>query len=485
LKIEKSTERIELLWWAIGISLAGIFIVLALISKLFDRKIPLIEQPVLILVAILITSGILYLLMCFLLAKTTETVKILILIIVVGTTMRLCMLFSTPILEDDYFRYLWDGAVLTNGINPYAYSPEQVIQDQNRLAIPPKLHKLADQSGNIILNINHPGLRSIYPPISQSFFGLAHWLNPWSIFSWKMTLLFFDFLTLALLIHVLRILNLPLLSLAVYWWNPLLVKEIFNSGHFDSLAFPFVLGAVMLAAHARYLSSILSLALAAGVKIWPVALLPLILRPLISNQRRLVLPLGLFCILVAILFLPAYLAGLDESSGFNAYAERWENNSSVFKLILWGSQFILNLIDIHPGHGQKTARIVVFLLAVLWTVYVSFTKTKRPSDVFEKCLLIIAGVFFLSPTQFPWYYTWMIPFLAIHPRLSLLLLTVLLPLYYLRYYFEPRGLLRVSIYGIVWIEFIPAWILLFREWYLGRKEENPPNQMRINTLEDA
>jgi hypothetical protein len=195
--------------------------------------------------------------------------------------------------------------------------------------------------------------------------------------------------------------------------------------------------------------------------------------------------LGLFCILTAILFLPAYLAGLDESSGFNAYAERWENNSSLFKLILWSTQFILHLLDIHPGHGQKTARIVVFVLAVLWTVYISFTKTKRPSEVFEKCLLIIAGVFLLSPTQFPWYYTWMIPFLAIRPRLSLLLLTVLLPLYYLRYYFEPRGLLEVSIYGIVWIEFIPTWILLFREWYLGSKKETTPTQRRIDTRDDA
>jgi hypothetical protein len=298
-------------------------------------------------------------------------------------------------------------------------------------------------------------------------------------------LLLSDFVTLALLIYLLRILNLPLLGVAVYWWNPLLVKEIFNSGHFDLLAFPLVLGAVILSIQARYLSSIFSLTLAAGVKIWPVALLPLILRPLISNPKRLILSLGLFCILTAILFSPAYLAGLDESSGFNAYAESWENNSSLFKLILWGSQFILNLINIHPGHGQKTARIVVFVLAVLWTFYISFTKAKRPSDICEKCLLIIAGVFLLSPTQFPWYYTWMIPFLAIHPRLSLLLLTALLPLYYLRYYFEPRGLLGVSIYGIVWIEFTPTWILLLREWYLGRKEETPPTQARISMIEDA
>ncbi|HWP92936.1 MAG TPA: hypothetical protein VNN20_12155 [Thermodesulfobacteriota bacterium] len=197
-----------------------VFIALTLISKFFDKKIPLVEQPVLILVAILIISGILYLLICSLISKTNPTGKLLVWIIVVGVGMRVSMLLSTPILEDDYFRYLWDGAVLANGINPYAYSSEQVIQNENRSTVPSKLHKLADESGNVILNINHPSLRSIYPPISQLFFGLAHWLNPWSIFSWRVILLFFDFVTLALLIYLLRIFNLPLLSVAVYWWPP-------------------------------------------------------------------------------------------------------------------------------------------------------------------------------------------------------------------------------------------------------------------------
>jgi hypothetical protein len=83
LKIANNIERNELLWWAIGISLAGIFIALTLISKFFDKKIPLVKQPVLILVAILIISGILYLLICSLISKTNPTGKLLVWIIVV------------------------------------------------------------------------------------------------------------------------------------------------------------------------------------------------------------------------------------------------------------------------------------------------------------------------------------------------------------------------------------------------------------------
>jgi hypothetical protein len=36
------------------------------------------------------------------------------------------------------------------------------------------------------------------------------------------------------------------LAVLVYWWNPLLVKETFNSGHLDVIAFPFVLEALLL-----------------------------------------------------------------------------------------------------------------------------------------------------------------------------------------------------------------------------------------------
>ena len=49
-------------------------------------------------------------------------------VIVIGAGLRISMLSSAPILEDDYYRYLWDGAVVVNGLNPYAYSPAEVLR---------------------------------------------------------------------------------------------------------------------------------------------------------------------------------------------------------------------------------------------------------------------------------------------------------------------------------------------------------------------
>jgi len=48
-------------------------------------------------------------------------------------------------------------------------------------------------------------------------------------------------------------------------------------------------------------------------------------------------------------------------------------------------------------------------------------------------LLIIAVSFLVSPTQFPWYLTWLILPLVFSPKISLLMYTFLIPLYHLNF----------------------------------------------------
>jgi hypothetical protein len=62
----------------------------------------------------------------------------------------------------------------------------------------------------------------------------------------------------------------------------------------------------------------------------------------------------------------------------------------------------------------------------------------------------------------------MLPFLAVRPRFSLLLLTALLPLYYLRFRFVALDRVGVFDHGIVWLEYGPVWILLLREGIRGQ-----------------
>jgi hypothetical protein len=75
-----------------------------------------------------------------------------------GALMRLGLLFETPRLSDDIYRYLWDGRVQAAGINPYRYIPAD-----------PHLAFLRDDA--IYPHINRRDYApTTYPPGAQMFF---------------------------------------------------------------------------------------------------------------------------------------------------------------------------------------------------------------------------------------------------------------------------------------------------------------------------
>ena len=449
-----------------GLALSGLFIFLSFLSDYFSPETGIEERPVLGLVLIMILSGAIYV---FIVVKATTSINartMLVFVLFTGVVLRLAMFFSTPMLEDDYNRYLWDGAVTASGINPYKFSPEEIIRGKD---VPGKLIGLARESGDTIRRINHPQIRTIYPPVTQALFAISYLIKPWSLLPWRAILLLFDLAVLALILYSLRLTGRPLIYSIIYWWNPLLVKEIYNSGHLDVLVFPFALGGVVLALNSRYMYSVLSLAGGIGVKLWPALLAPLVLRPVVSNPGRILRAVALLLIFVCILFIPLYLSQPDDSSGLIAYGTRWENNDSVFRILIFLSEFFLHILGFETYEKYSLARVFAAALILLW-IFAMIYRKPAGDEFFKKSLFIIAFVFLVSPTEFPWYYTWLLPFLAVEPRFSLLALTALLPLYYLRYYFEPRGMPGVFTNLIVWLEFVPVWVLLLIEWKSRRGE---------------
>ena len=426
------------------------------------------DKPIFAFVALMMMAGVIYLLVILGFKQDAFSRSLLVWVILIGLLARIGMFASTPILEDDYYRYLWDGGVVAKGFNPYQYAPRDTLVG-GKIDLPNHLKELAVQEKAILERINYPHLRTVYPPISQCAFALAHMIHPWSMTAWRMVLLLLDLVTLYLLFILLRNLNLPLQGLVIYWWNPLLIKEIYNSGHMEVVLFPFLLGFVLLLIRSRcvYASGILGLAV--GVKFWPALLLPVVLRNHWREPKRLIPAVILFAGLSIVMFLPFYLTHFDSGSGLRAYASYWEMNDTLFMLILWTVKFILGTNGHGVGNAQITARIVTAGILFMWILWIVKRDDQDPLETVRRFVLIIAALFLLNPTQFPWYALWMLPFLAVCPRASLLILTALLPLYYLRFYFSARGMAEIFDKGIVWLEFGPVWLLLVWEWYNGRR----------------
>ena len=461
----RSTWPPRTAWGGTGLLLLGAQLLLLGLSRQFTDEGSVLHSPIVWWVVLLgVAAGGIYLTLPWTIRATAHPSGALFAwVFVVGVLMRLAMLPSTPILEDDFHRYLWDGAVVSRGINPYAHAPLSAYSGN----APSELVQLAREAGTVAERINHPQLRTIYPPVAQTAFAFAHWLKPWSLAALRATLLGCDLITLALLAALLRTLHRSPLWAALYWWNPLVVKELFNSAHSEALLLPFLLGAVLLAIRARPALAAGALALATGVKLWPALLLPTLLKSAPEDGRRL-LGAAVFVLLVAVLVVPILHAGLDHSAGFVAYGRAWEKNDALFMSVAWLAQHALALLGGPEYHGNSLARALIGTLLIVLSFWLN---RERPADGTELCrraLVVVAALFLLLPAQFPWYYVWLVPFLAIFPRYSLLLLTALLPLYYLRYDFDARGQVEVFDHGIVWLEFAPVCLLLLYEWLAAR-----------------
>ncbi len=224
-------------WGLAGISLVIPLFVISALSSGFDYDISNINKPILPVVALMMASGAIYLLVIFRLKVLVFSKSWAVWVIVIGLLARLSMFTSTPILEDDHYRYLWDGALTAHGLNPYAYSPKEVLQSVKHpdepSDVPTELRELAAKSPITLSRINHSKLRTIYPPGAQGLFALAYWLTPFNITGWRAILLLLDIAAMVLLLILLRFEKISLSYVVIYWWNPLLIYETFCKCHFD------------------------------------------------------------------------------------------------------------------------------------------------------------------------------------------------------------------------------------------------------------
>jgi alpha-1,6-mannosyltransferase len=265
---------------------------------------------------------------------------------------------------------------------------------------------------------------------------------------------------LALLLAALRDIARPLIWSALYWWNPLVIKELFNSGHMEAVVMAPVLLALLLAVRQRPIAAVTALGIAAGAKVWPVLLLPLLVRPLVADWRRLVIALAVFAVLGALWMWPIWLGGLDQTSGFVAYATKWQTNSAFFPVLEKSLGGAAGLLGASPDWGNKLLRSALALAIGGFALWLAWKPSVDATQLLRRAALICAALVLLSPAQYPWYAIWFLPFLVFLPLRTFLVLTATLPLYYTFFHFNAREHPEVFRNWIVWAIWLPAWTAL-------------------------
>ena len=135
---------------------------------------------------------------------------------------------------------------------------------------------------------------------------------------------------------------------------------------------------------------------------------------------------------------------------------QWEMNDALFMWIYKVAE-IFSGADTRLPAGEVARWIVggIFALVVTGFLLRSYFRVQGPAsgertqwagEILGSIFAVLAALFILSPVGFPWYFVWCVPLLPFARRKSWYLLTGLVSLYYLRFWFaygteeEPRAL---------------------------------------------
>ena len=308
-------------------------------------------------------------------------------LIIAGIIARLVSIFFFPQLSDDIYRFIWDGRVAHNGMQPYAYLPIDIVK---------QVPSLTD--GDILSKMNSPEYYTVYPPVSQLVFYLSSWLGlsiEISSILMKSIFLISELTTLFFSLKVLRWLKLSPSNILIYWLNPLIIIEGIGNLHFEVVMIGFLSVSIYCWFTARHYRAIIFLALSVGSKLLSLLILPYLLWQI--RWKYGIKVLVIFIAASLLIFSPLFIGlNYDEFlSSIDLYFRKFEFNAGLYYVLRWlGFQVTgYNLIAyIGPLLGLS------FMIITLWITIKE--KTKTPITFLY---LVMLTYLLLATTIHPWY----------------------------------------------------------------------------------
>ena len=301
-----------------------------------------------------------------------------------GFIFRCVFLFSLPELSDDYFRFLWDGQLTANNINPYDYKPAEVFS------------VWGVANSYLFEHLNSKEYYSIYPPVNQAIYVLSVKLGLGNLtVSTAIMRLFMIIAEIGTLKLIKLISSEKVKSRAffLYALNPLVIIEFTGNLHFEGFMVFFIVLAIYGSLKNKTLYIIIGLTLAISTKLLPVILIPLFWRNM--NLKTIIIVTVSILTLVILTFLPFYNGTMINHiySSIQLYFGVFEFNSFVYKIN-----------NVLPEWTRKYYTQLLKLCFLGIYGYLFFIKKIfRKISLNEGILLVLTIYFMLSSSVHPWY----------------------------------------------------------------------------------
>lgn len=311
-----------------------------------------------------------------------------------GLLSRVVFLWATPTLSQDFYRFLWDGHLILEGINPYLWTPNELLESGGYNS--ESLQNLWEGMGTLSQH-NY----SNYPPIHQIPSGIAGLIRgtsiPVGILVIRCLLIAADIGVLIFGQKLLKLINLPVNHILFYFLNPLVIIELSGNLHHEGLMiFGLTLSLFYLLKQKKVLAGMFM-----GLSVL-TKLIPLLLLPLLTTKLRLkkFYPFYATITIVAVLgFLPFlnHQSTNNYSKTLGLWFNNFEFNASLYGVAkeLLKQFFNLNLLS----YMSITVPSIIGLI----TVYYLSKKEVNLSKILTQMMVLLTVYFLISTTIHPWY----------------------------------------------------------------------------------
>ncbi|MCL6494597.1 MAG: hypothetical protein K6T54_07430 [Ignavibacterium sp.] len=345
-----------------------------------------VSEPIVHFTFVSIFLSILYIIIVLIIKKSDIKQNQIISLIAIGILFRIILFPIGPIASDDVYRYLWDGKVQANGINPYTYAPtDEALKHLHSEMLPPK--------------INFPDMKTIYPPYSQWMFLLSYLIAGEAFWGIKLLLLLSEIATMILIFFTLRNFKVEEKYSLIYALSPLTILQFFVDAHVDGFGITLLALFLYFISKNKLLYAYFALGISIASKLITIMIYPFLLkgRSIRNFLSVIIVPI----VTVALLYLPYSINGFPFES-LLIFAQKWYSNGAMFTLFqkIFSDNFIARLISLS-----------LFFVSFVW-LYFSEKSFK------EKIYQIFVLFFIFSPVVHPWYLSWVALLTALNFRWS-------------------------------------------------------------------
>lgn len=335
----------------------------------------------------------------------------------ISIVFRLIFLFASPNLSQDFYRFIWDGRMILEGLNPYLSLPETFIQQSNY----PINNATELYAGMGEMNGSH---FTNYPPLNQLCFFIAALFSSKSIFGsvvvLRLIIILADIGILYFGKQLLERLNLPIKNIFWYILNPFIIIEMTGNLHFEPVMLFFLVCSLYKLHQRKWIWAAILMACSISVKLIPLLFLPLFFQWFVfgfSSKKtdnmnwfsfkfkpQNIIKLIAFYIIILvtniILFLPFYSSTLIDNytNSVGLWFRNFEFNASFY--------YIFREIGyLFRGHNEIAiiGKITPILTIVFLTIITFFRKNKTEIQLITAMLFGLCFYYFTATTVHPWY----------------------------------------------------------------------------------